>query len=123
MLSLFTLKAIAALHDLVGHGNTLQENYATTDEEIAKLCHLFECKGLVTRLLDRADGVLSSYRLSRSICSISLLDVLEATGEHLNCNRPTSEEFYMHNGLMARKLGVVNHMTRLYLEEIKLTEC
>lgn len=62
----------------------------------------------------------ASYHPTRKIGEISLLDILEATGEHLNCNRPTAEEFYMQYGRAALKLGVVNHMTRLYLEEIKL---
>lgn len=62
----------------------------------------------------------ASYHPTRKIGGISLLDILEATGEHLNCNHPTTEEFYMQYGKAAMKLGVVNHMTRLYLEEIKL---
>ena len=54
--------------------------------------------------------------------NISLLDILEATGEHLNCNHPATEDFYLRYGNTAKKLGVVNHMTRLYLEEIKLND-
>ena len=65
---------------------------------------------------------INSYELLRPRNEISLLDILEATGEHLNCNHPTMEEFYSRYGKAGQRLGVVNHMTRLYLQDIKLTE-
>ncbi|MCE8549535.1 hypothetical protein J8K77_08345 [Bacteroides fragilis] len=65
---------------------------------------------------------LSCYELTRPSYKISLLNILEATGEHLNCNHPTYEEMYMHCRNAANKLGIINHMTRLYLSEIPLTD-
>lgn len=53
---------------------------------------------------------------------ISLLDILEATGEHLNCNSPITERFYAQYGRAAQKLGIVNQITRIYLKEITLTD-
>lgn len=123
MLTLLTQKAIAALHDIDRHGNALLANYNSSPEEVAVLCAFFERKGLVTRLPGTAIDRLESYRLTRPLADITLLDVLEATGEHLNCNHPTTEEFYARYGGMARRLGVVNQMTRFYLQGIKLTEC
>nr|WP_320989740.1 hypothetical protein [Bacteroides sp.] len=65
---------------------------------------------------------LSCYELTRPSYKISLLNILEAIGEHLNCNHPTYEEMYMHCRNAANKLGIINHMTRLYLSEIPLTD-
>ena len=59
---------------------------------------------------------------SKSLSDVSLLDILEATGEHLDCNHPTTEEFHMRYGKAAQKLGIVNYITREYLKEIKLFE-
>ena len=53
---------------------------------------------------------------------ISLLDILEATGGHLNCNSPITERFYAQYGRAAQKLGIVNQITRIYLKEITLTD-
>ena len=122
MLTQLTLKAIAALHDIAGHGASLQDKYKSAPREISTLCALLELNGIIVRLPDAPIGELSSYRLSRPLSEFSLLDVLEATGEHLNCNHPTTEEFYSRFGRIAQRLGVVNQMTRLYLSEIKITE-
>lgn len=123
MLSSLTQEAIAALQDIASRGSTLQHNYKATAGEIAALCTLLEGKGLIARLPGQPAGCLSSYELTRPLSDVTLLDVLEATDEHLNCNHPTSEVFYSRYGHVACKLGVVNHMTRLYLSEIKLTDC
>ena len=79
--------------------------------------------GKIIRLIPgKEKGKITSYELTRPSVNISLLDILEATGEHLNCNHPATEDFYLRYGNTAKKLGVVNHMTRLYLEEIKLND-
>ena len=51
---------------------------------------------------------IQSYIPARKAVEISLLDILEATGEHLNCNRPITEQFYAQYGRAAQKLGIVN---------------
>ncbi len=51
-----------------------------------------------------------SYTPARKAVEISLLDILEATGEHLNCNRPITEQFYAQYGRAAQKLGIINHL-------------
>ena len=63
-----------------------------------------------------------SYELVRPYTSISLLDILETLEEHLNCNYPTSEEMYQQYRAAANRLGIINHMTRIYLSEIKLND-
>lgn len=63
-----------------------------------------------------------SYIPGKESMEISLLDILEATGEHLNCNLPITEQFYAQYGRAAQKLGIVNQITRTYLKEITLTD-
>ena len=59
---------------------------------------------------------IQSYIPAKKTMEISLLDILEATGEHLNCNSPITERFYAQYGRAAQKLGIVNQITRIYLE-------
>ena len=63
-----------------------------------------------------------SYRLACAYHQINLLSILEALGEGVYFNRPSDEKFYSCYGTTARKLGIVNQMTRLYLMEISIAE-
>ena len=65
---------------------------------------------------------IQSYIPAKRAMEISLLDILEATGGHLNCNRPITERFYAQYGRAAQKLGIVNQITRIYLKESTLTD-
>ena len=65
---------------------------------------------------------IQSYIPAKRAMEISLLDILEATGGHLNCNSPITERFYAQYGRAAQKLGIVNQITRIYLKEITLTD-
>lgn len=89
-------------------------------EQVSELLNRLETAQMIRRKEAFPKDQINSYELLRPIQEISLLDVLEATGEHLDCNRPTTEEFYSNYGRSGQKLGVVNYMTRLYLKEIKL---
>ena len=126
MLTPLTQTAIAVLYDIYTGGYP----YRTTQYPVAPHCLTelltrLETGGLIRRKnlpgtnLPAGDP-LSSYELARPYSSISLLDVLEALDEHLNCNHPTREEMYAQYRLAANRLGIINHMTRLYLSEIKL---
>lgn len=123
MLTPLTQKAIAVLRDIPYQGRRAEDAHKMKPQEIAAMLALLERGNLIERIPDRPEGAKASYRLRRSQSDISLLDVLEAIGEHLDCNHPTTEEFYLRYGRVAQKLGVVNHMTRLYLAGIRLTEC
>ncbi|WP_294609155.1 hypothetical protein [uncultured Bacteroides sp.] len=123
MLTPLTQTAIFILHDIATGG--IPENTSkyklfinTVSELLRKLeiASLISCKDIENREL------LSSYELIRPCHQISLLELLEATGEHLNCNHPTQEALYAHYRNAANKLGVINHMTRIYLSEIKLND-
>lgn len=123
MLTLLTQKAIAILHDISSRQISAVNKYEIHPDEFVVLLARLEYKKLVRRTADAPIDDLLSYELCRPLSRMSLLDVLEATGEHLNCNHPTAEHFYLRYGQVAQKLGVVNHMTRHYLSEIKLTDC
>ncbi|RGV52015.1 hypothetical protein DWW10_15180 [Bacteroides intestinalis] len=121
MLTQLTQTAIAVLYDIYTGGYP----YRTTQYPVAPHCLTelltrLETGGLIRRKDASADNLLSSYELARPYSSISLLDVLEVLDEHLNCNHPTREEMYAQYRLAANRLGIINHMTRLYLSEIKL---
>lgn len=123
MLTLQTQKAIAILHSIAGHQALTIENFRMASDELTVMLARLEYHKIVCRIPGAPVGVETSYQLCRPLKDVSLLDVLEATGEHLNCNCPTTEDFYARYGRVAPKLGVVNHMTRLYLSEIKLIDC
>lgn len=123
MLTPLTQNAIAIL-TAVGQNR----NYYCPAEEYVipeELNHLFtklEARGIISREGTAPEFLATSYRLTRPASQITLLDILEATGEHLNCNHPTREEMYQRYRQAANRLGVVNHITRLYLSEIKLSD-
>ncbi|MCD8182939.1 MAG: hypothetical protein LUE99_07375 [Bacteroides sp.] len=123
MITPMTQAAIALLNDIYSGGEDYRSRDLTLPDGVRRdLLEKLTAKKLI-RLTDKEHPMsVSSYEPVKKIGETSLLDILEATGEHLNCNQPTSEEFYMRYGKAAQKLGVVNHMTRLYLEEIKLPD-
>jgi len=124
MITLLTQTAIAVLNDIADpFSSNHPKQYAIDSEEIGKLLLRLEDGNIICRkspecpLQDPA-----SYKLTRPKNSISLLDVLEAIGEHLNCNTPTKEELYLHFHKVAPRLGILNQITRTYLSQIKLTD-
>lgn len=122
MLTQATLTAITLLREISVNGNKCSEDAPLMGKESIELINKLVAGGLIRLLPGRAPGNICFYELTRPLYRISLLELLEATGEHLNCNHPTREEFYCRFGKAAQKLGVVNHMTRLYLNDISLVE-
>lgn len=124
MLTPVTQTAIAMLGDIANGGTSHRmDAHTITPDGLLCLLSKLEAGGLIRlKSQESTPGVLSSYVLSRPYSSITLLDVLEATGEHLNCNAPTKEELYTRFHGAANRLGVINQMTRIYLAEIKMTD-
>lgn len=121
MLTHLTRIAIAILNDIYLDGGEQNiEYYDASAKDITELLRKLEAAGLIMLADKKYPERLSSYKPTHSLSDISLLDILEATGEHLNCNCPTSEELYSHYRNASHKLGIVNQLTRLYLQEIKL---
>ena len=122
MITLKTQAAIAVLDDIyTGEEPTPHTSkYGLSEEDRYALLSKLTTAGII-RLVDlEKPQDVQSYSPARESIDVSLLDILEATGEHLNCNHPTTEEFYLRYGNAAKKLGVVNQITRTYLKEIKL---
>ena len=123
MLTPLTQTAIAVLNDIADGGASHRlSGLNIAPGTLIDLLTKLENGGLIRRKDAFVNASIASYELARPYLEITLLQVLEATGEHLNCNHPTKEEFYNRYGRAAIRLGVVNHMTRLYLEEIRLFE-
>lgn len=122
MLTQVTLTSIALLRDISMRKDNTPEDSPFAGQEPIELINKLVLGGLLRLLPGRDAGSMYSYELTRPLHQISLLELLEATGEHLNCNHPTQEEFYTRFGRAALRLGVVNHMTRLYLNDISLVE-
>lgn len=126
MLSPLTQRTIALLH-LIAHAEHCNIPHCgmSSHEELRHICALLEQKGMIrpaTNTDTRIADPCIAYALCRPLHDISLLDVLQVTDGHLDCNAPTTEEFYSRYGKVAQKLGVVNYMTRLYLSEIRITD-
>lgn len=121
MITLKTQAAIAVLNDIyTGERATCTNKYSLSEEDWYILLSKLTAAGII-RLTDKEHPQdLHSYQPARKSIDVSLLDILEATGEHLNCNHSTTEEFYSKYGNAAKRLGIVNQITRTYLQEIKL---
>mgnify|MGYP000233509603 FL=1 len=123
MLTPATQAAIAVLNDIyAGRGTARTDTFHLTEQDLDILLSKLLKAGLIKLSDQEAPCNIQSYSPVRSSSKVSLLDILEATGEHLNCNHPTTEEFHMRYGKAAQKLGVINYITRKYLHEIKLFE-
>lgn len=124
MLTNLTQTAIGVLYDIsFGEITTEVRPYTLCpSHSLSDLLDLLESAGLIRLVAGQKRGKPRSYRLTRPATAITLLNVLEATGEHLDCNHDTCEELYQHYGYAARKLGIINQMTRTYLAEIKLAD-
>ena len=123
MLTPATQAAIAVLNDIYAGGGTARtDTFHLTEQDLDILLSKLLKAGLIKLSDQEAPCNIQSYSPVRSSSKVSLLDILEATGEHLNCNHPTTEEFHMRYGKAAQKLGIVNYITREYLHEIKLFE-
>ena len=121
MITLKTQAAIAVLDDIyTGEKTTRTNKCSLSEEDRYTLLSKLTAAGIIQLVDLEKPQDIYSYIPTRKSAEVTLLDILEATGEHLNCNHPTTEEFYMRYGNAAQKLGVVNQITRTYLKEIKL---
>lgn len=120
MLTLKTRYALALLHDIYQPVLRYSDKYNFPVTELIYTLEQLQSAGLVARAPETVPGVLSSYFFSKPYLEITLLDVLSAIDEGICFNHKTDIYFYEHYGCLARKLGVVNHMTRLYLSEFHI---
>lgn len=123
MLTKLTQTALVVLYDIdCKTFFSCPDSYGLPAAGLAELLAQLEQGGLIALPADGFPTDRSPYVLTRPVTHISLLDVLEATGEHLNCNHTAYEDFYARHGVVARKLGVINQVTRTCLSEINISE-
>lgn len=124
MITLLTQTAIAVINDIADSSfSNCPEQYSIDSEIFNRLLNRLEDGQIIYRETQECrPGDSAIYKLTRPKDCISLLDVLEATGEHLNCNQPVTEEMYLHFHKVAPRLGILNQITRTYLSQIKLTD-
>lgn len=118
MFTLTTETAIELLNDIYYKRS---EGYCPLSEreKFDVLKHLTDA-GLI-RLINKEEPLkITSYQPARNSSDVSLMNILQAIHENLECTMPVSDEFYLQHGMAARKLGVANQVTRTCLEEIKL---
>ena len=99
MITSKTQAAIAVLNDIYAGGDIIRADACQlTEQDMDILLSKLLSAGLI-KLSDKGDSRdIQVYSPARDSSDVSLLDILEATGEHLDCNRPTTEEFHMRYG-------------------------
>lgn len=113
MLTQLTQTAIAVLYDIYAGGIPYRTAQLTiAPQDLIDILTKFERAGLIHRKGVPLSGLLSSYELTRDYKDISLLNILEALDEHLNCNQPTKEKMYLQYRAAAHRLGVINQIDR-----------
>lgn len=122
MLTLRTKFALALLHDIQYKDYQLSTSFHYSSSETASVLQALSEKRLITKLDNSPFELPQSYRFTCPYHNINLLALLEALGEGLYFNHPSDESFYARYGTTARKLGIVNQMTRVYLTEISIAE-
>lgn len=120
MLTSKTKLTLALLHDIHQSNYCHIDSFHYSAQSMILLLHQLETANLVQRIPDKPFGVPSSYKLNKNYTDITLLEVLYAIGEGINFNRENDPDFYEHYGCLARKLGVMNHVMRLYLSEMRI---
>lgn len=120
MLTLKTRFTLAVIHDIYQPNYRYYDKYCFPSNEFLHILGQLQSAGLIKKLPDHAAGSISSYALIKPYLEITLLDVLTAIDEGLRFNYKTDIDFYEYYGCLARKLAIVNQMTRLYLAEFHI---
>lgn len=119
MLTLLTRTTLKLLNCISNRGIIEEDDYQlSSGRPITELLDQLERGGLIQHLSEPC----SSYVLRKPFYSITLLEVLEVTSEHLDCNYEVREDFYIRYGVVAQKLGIISQLTRSYLSEIKVMD-
>ena len=117
MLTLLTKAAIVILSNIyMGVKQNSHRSLMISSEDAQTLFYKLIAAGLIRPV----DALKDEYRLTRLPAEISLLDILEAIDEPLDCGKELAEDFYVNYGRAAQKLAVINQVARTYLKQIKL---
>lgn len=123
MLTPLTLAAISILRQISYKEEFDFQKVERSGVSPAKILNLLES----AKLIRHKPGCVESntpkaYELLRPFPEITLLDLMVAVDEHLDCSRPNSEVTYACYQRSAQKLGIINQLTRNLLSEILLTD-
>lgn len=122
MLTISTHAAIAVLQDIASGDTHRSANFSLAEGEFKKILKALTDAQLICLLPVAKEYTLPSYKLSRPLHQLTLLDLLEATGDPIHFNLPTPESYYNRYGEAAKKMGIINQMTRRFLADIHLTD-
>lgn len=122
MLTQFTQTAITLLHRIASGNNSQSTELSLSTEEWNDLLHKLETGGIIQCLPNQNRKDLSSYQILHPLHELTVLDLLTVLGEPIHCDRPISEISYSRHGAMAKKIGILNQVTRTLLSEIKLSD-
>lgn len=123
ILTPLTLAAIEALQIIDFDSFDTSPHPLPPTEVTTKLLTLLLAANLI-RSSPQAKGQhpFLGYELTKPMHEISLLQLLKAINEHLDCNDEVNEDLYNRYWQVSHKLGIINHITRRYLSEIKLSD-
>lgn len=123
MFTSLTLSAVAILHAIsMVEFEKPPHSQPLSSPETCVLLDRLTSGGLIHLISDKPRGYLMSYRLAQPLGKITLLSLLDAIGESLNNVHVVDSNFYSNYGLAARKLGVINQVTRTCLSEINVSD-
>lgn len=120
MLTFKTKLTLALLHDIYHSNHCHIDNSRYSNQYTLPILMQLETAHLLQLIPGNPSGLPSSYILSKDYAEITLIEVLYAINEGICFNRENDPDFYSRYGCLARKLGVMNHMVRLYLSEIHI---
>ena len=93
MLTPLTLTAISVLRHISSHETGNLQDLECGCKPLDELLGQLESAGLIRVRTDQSgSGIPKTYELTRPLFRISLLDLMEAVDQHLNCNQPDCEK-------------------------------
>ena len=120
MFTSLTLSAVSVLRAI-----NIAEKRTFNSLSLVETCALLNrltSGGFIRLMPGKPCDDLTSYCLVRPLEEISLLSLLDALDDNLKSVHYIDSSFYTHYGLTARKLGIINQVTRTYLSEIHVSE-
>lgn len=123
MFTQLTQTTIAILYDIANGGiPNHSKKYELSIKGFMSIVIKLEQKGLIRLKLESKKELISSYELTYPMNQITLLDILEAIGEEIDCKRFIPEKIYEQAKNETNWPKTIDRIIRAYFEEIKLTD-
>ena len=113
MITPMTQAAIAVLNDIYAGGDIIRADACQlTEQDMDILLSKLLSAGLI-KLSDKGDSRdIQVYSPARDSSDVSLLDILEATGEHLDCSIVQFVKALLNIAIVSVTLGVPTGITK-----------